>query len=166
MVVKGASEDVCSSGSVVPELLVVVEPGLSVAGVVSPVGLIVVRVVVVSMIVVVLPDASVVVSSGTVEVFVEIDVGCKVWVLFLSEVALVVANVGSNGVKVETNSVVLVILEKRTKMEVVGRKTRTKQKKPRPPTRTFLRFISLLFTGFYSTVMIQERPLSPPLKSW
>ena len=154
----------CSSGSVVPELPVVVEPGLSVAGVVSPVGLRVIRVVVMSIFVVILPVISVVVSSGAVEVLVEIDVvGGNVWVLFLAEVALVV--VGSNGVKVETNSVVLVVLEKRTKMEVVGRKTRTKQKKPRPPMRTFLRFISFLFTGFYSTVMIQERPLSPPLKS-
>lgn len=164
MVVKGTIEDVRSSGSVVPELLVIVEPGLSVAGVVSPLGLIVICVVM-SIFVVVLPVASVVVSSGADEVLVEVGVvGGKVWVLFLSKVALVVV-VGSNGVKVEANSVVLVVLEKRTKMEVVGRKMRMKQKKPRPPTRTFLRFISFLFTGFYSTVMIQERPLSPPLKS-
>ena len=84
----------------------------------------------------------------------------KVWVLLLVDVVLEVG-VGFKGEKVEPRTVVLVVLEKRTKMEVVGRKTRTKQKKPRLPTRTFLRFISLLFTGFYST----ERPLSPPLKS-
>ena len=92
----------------------------------------------------------------------------KVWVLLLVDVVLDIAlevGDGFKGEKVEPRTVVLVVLEKRTKMEVVGRKTRTKQKKPRPPMRTFLRFISFLFTGFYSTVMIQERPLSPPLKS-
>ena len=52
----------------------VVEPGLSVAGVVSPVGLMVIWVDVVIIFVVVLPVASVVVSSGAVEVFVEIGV--------------------------------------------------------------------------------------------
>ena len=113
----------------------------------------------------VLVAGAVVVYIGLVE-FLDVTpvVEFKVWVLLLVDVVLEV-DVGSNGIKVEANSVVLVVLEKRTKMEVVGRKTRTKQKKPRPPTRTFLRFISLLFTGFYSTVMIQERPLSPPLKS-
>ena len=39
---------------------------------------------------------------------------------------------------------VLVVLEKRTKMVVVGRKTRTKQKKPRPAMRTLLRRIFML----------------------
>ena len=39
---------------------------------------------------------------------------------------------------------VLVVLEKRTKMDVVGRKTRTKQKKPRPAMRTLLRRIFML----------------------
>ena len=39
---------------------------------------------------------------------------------------------------------VLVVLEKRTKMVVVGRKTKTKQKKPRPAMRTLLRRIFML----------------------
>ena len=118
----------------------------------------------------VLVAGAVVVYIGLVE-FLDVTpvVEFKVWVLLLVDVVLDIAlevGVGFKGEKVEPKTVVLVVLEKRTKMDVVGRKTRTKQKKPRPPMRTFLRFISLLFTGFYSTVTIQERPLSPPLKSW
>ena len=113
----------------------------------------------------VLVAGAVVVYIGLVEFLgVTTVVEFKVWVLLRVDVMLE-DGVGFKGEKVEPRTVVLVVLEKRTKMEVVGRKTRTKQKKPRPPTRTFLRFISLLFTGFYSTVMIHERPLSPPLKS-
>jgi len=50
-----------------------------------------------------------------------------------------------SGAVVEPMREVLVVLEKRTKMVVVGRKTRTKQKKLSPAKRTFLRRIFTFF---------------------